>query len=119
MRGAAASITAQRRLGRIGPNTLGKRLRQAEHAVHKTCDRDKGGQEGGRVGAVGGCGGWVGVVGGWVGWMGGWVGVVWWVGVVGGWVEDSSEHHWGNGGMHASVGPADGALAEGRPPAQL
>ena len=46
MREAAARVAEERRMGRIGANSMGKRLRPADF---KSCDTDLGAR-GGRVG---------------------------------------------------------------------
>ncbi|PRW56655.1 ankyrin repeat [Chlorella sorokiniana] len=43
LRGAVAQAAEERRLGRLGPKTLGARLHKVEGTVHKSCDTDKGG----------------------------------------------------------------------------
>lgn len=37
-----AQAAEERRLGRLGPKTLGARLRKVEEQVYKTCDTDHG-----------------------------------------------------------------------------
>jgi len=43
MREALARSQAERRQGRLGSNTMGKRLRAAQEEQRKTCDKDQGG----------------------------------------------------------------------------
>lgn len=43
LRRAVAQAAEERRFGRLGPKTLGARLRKVEEQIYKSCDTDHGG----------------------------------------------------------------------------